>query len=180
MKECVSCCTALSMNDKVHGRPPGGRVFAGIVAIAILVLIAYWLVTRNIGALPEPGPVETRVVTLVRNWYIHKAAAHSFSRAPASDTAEISAGQGLFSMACAACHGSDGRSPTNIGKSMYPRCPDLGSPEVQRLSNPELFWVIKNGVRFSGMPGFGNTLSDGEIWQATYYVRSLETTAKQK
>ena len=63
---------------------------------------------------------------------------------------------------------------------MYPRVLDLGSPEVQRLSNPELFWVIKNGIRFSGMPGFGNTLSDDEIWQATYYVRSLGTAAKEK
>jgi mono/diheme cytochrome c family protein len=63
---------------------------------------------------------------------------------------------------------------------MYPRCPDLEAPQVQRLSDPELFWVIENGIRFSGMPGFGNTLSGDEIWQATYYVWSFRATAKQK
>lgn len=168
------------MNDKVYARSRLPRLLAGAVAIAILAAIVYWIVTRSISALPEPGPLETRIFTIVRNGYIHKAAVHSYSKVPLGDPAEISAGQGLFSMACASCHGSDGRSPTNIGKAMYPRCPDLGSPEIQRLSNPELFWVVKNGIRFSGMPGFGNTLSDDEIWQATYYVRSLRTTAKQK
>lgn len=168
------------MNDKVHARSRLPRLLAGAVAIAILTAIIYWIVTRSISALPEPGPLETRIFTTVRNGYIHKAAVHSHSKAPLGAVAEISAGQGLFSMACASCHGSDGRSPTNIGKAMYPRCSDLGSPEVQQLSNPELFWVIKNGIRFSGMPGFGNTLSNDEIWGATYYVRSLGTTTKQK
>lgn len=168
------------MNDKVYARSRLPRLLSGAVAIAILAAIVYWIVTRSISALPEPGPLETRIFTIVRNGYIHKAAAHSYSKAPLGDPAEILAGQGLFSMACAPCHGSDGRSPSNIGKAMYPRCPNLGSPEVQRLSNPELFWVVKNGIRFSGMPGFGDTLSEDEIWQATYYVRSLRTTAKQK
>ena len=64
---------------------------------------------------------------------------------------------------------------------MYPRAPDIGSPEVQKLSNPELFWVIKNGIRLSGMTGFGKVLSDDEIWQATYYVRSVgESSPKKK
>lgn len=168
------------MNDKAYARSRLPRLLSGTVAIAILAAIVYWIATRSISALPEPGPLETRIFTILRNGYIHKAAVHSYSKAPLGGPAEISAGEGLFSMACASCHGSDGRSPTNIGKAMYPRCPDLGSLEVQRLSNPELFWVVKNGIRFSCMPGFGNTLSDDEIWQATYYVRSLRTTAQQR
>lgn len=165
------------MNDDAHGRFSARRLFAPAVAIAIIVGVAFWIVTRNISALPEPGPFESRMFTAVRNSYIERAA-RSYSRAPASNASQISAGQGLFSMACASCHGTDGRSPTNIGRWMYPRVLDLGSPEVQRLSNPELFWVIKNGVRFSGMPGFGKTFSDDEIWQATYYVRSLGTATR--
>lgn len=168
------------MNRESHVRHRGLRPVLGTIAIAIIVAIVYWVMTRNIGALPAPGAFETRLLTTIRDWYIHKAADDSASRAPAVDASEMSAGQGLFSMACTSCHGTDGRNPTNIGKSMYPRVLDLGSPEVQRLSNPELFWVIKNGIRFSGMPGFGNTLSDDEIWQATYYVRSLGTAAREK
>ena len=168
------------MHDKTHRRSRLARLFGVVVSLAILAVIACWVLTRSISALPEPRPFETRIFTTARNWYIRRAAVHSKSRAPANDAAEVSAGEGLFSMGCASCHGSDGRSPTNIGKSMYPRCPDLGSREAQRLSNSELFWVIKNGIRFSGMPGFGNTLSDDQIWQATYYVKSLGSTGKQK
>lgn len=168
------------MNDGTHVLHRWSRPVLGSIAIAIIVVIVYWIMTRNIGALPAPGPFETRMLTTIRDWYIHKAAANVASSVPAVDASEISAGQGLFSMACASCHGTDGRNPTKIGKSMYPRVLDLGSPRVQKLSNPELFWVIKNGIRFSGMPGFGNTFSDVEIWQAAYYVRSLGTAAREK
>ncbi|HUY86280.1 MAG TPA: cytochrome c [Acidimicrobiales bacterium] len=142
--------------------------------------IAFWISTRDISALPQPSRFETWTATTIRGWYIHRAAAHSSLTMPANDASEVSAGQGLFGMACASCHGTDGRSSTNIGKSMYPRAPDLGSPEVQKLSNPELFWVIRNGIRLSGMPGFGNVLSNDEIWQATYYVRSLRESPNEK
>lgn len=141
--------------------------------IAIVLGIAYGILTADISALPQPGPFETRMAASVRDWYIGRAAAHLSSKAPLNNASEVSQGEGLFSMACAACHGKDGRNPTNIGKSMYPRVLDLGSPEVQKLSDSEIFWVIKNGVRLSGMPGFGNILSDDEIWQATSFVRSL-------
>lgn len=156
-----------------HSSHRRSSLILGIILLAIVIAIAYALVTAEISALPQPGAFETRVATSFRNWYIGRAAARASINAPAADASAVSAGEGLFGMACASCHGKDGRIPTNIGKSMYPRVPDLGSPEVQKLSDPELFWIIKNGIRLSGMPGFGNTLSDDEIWQAAYYVRSL-------
>ena len=58
---------------------------------------------------------------------------------------------------------------------MYPRAPDLGSPAVQRWSDAELFWIIKNGVRPTGMPGFAHIHSDEEIWNLVRFVRSLGT-----
>ena len=169
------------MNGVANVHYRWSRLIFGVITIVIVAVIAYWIFTCDIGALPQPGPFETRTTTTVRDWYIHRAAAHSSLTMPANDASEVSGGQGLFGMACAPCHGTDGRSPTNIGRSMYPRAPDLGSPEVQKLSNPELFWVIKNGIRLSGMTGFGKVLSDDEIWQATYYVRSVgESSPKKK
>lgn len=147
-------------------------IFAAIV-IAIVLAIAYGILTADISALPQPGPFETRMATSVRDWYISRASAHLSSRALLNNASEVSKGEALFGMACASCHGKDGRNPTNIGKSMYPRVLDLGSPEVQKLSDREIFWVVKNGIRLSGMPGFGNILSDDEIWQTTSFVRSL-------
>lgn len=149
-----------------------------VIVIAIVIAIFYGIMTADISALPEPGGFETRVATSAKDWYIRREAARNTSKLPANDAAAISAGEGLFGMACASCHGKDGRHPSNIGKAMYPRVLDLGSPEVQKLSDAELFWVIKNGIRLSGMPGFGKILSDDEIWQAAYYVRSLNKSPK--
>ncbi len=76
-------------------------------------------------------------------------------------------------MGCATCHGQNGRKPTLISQSMYPRVLDLGSPEVQEMSDRELFWATKNDIRLSGMPGFAKVESDEQIWELEFYVRSL-------
>jgi mono/diheme cytochrome c family protein len=61
---------------------------------------------------------------------------------------------------------------------MYPRVPDLGSPSVQQWSNAELFWIIKNGIRQSGMPGFARIHPDDTIWDLVHYVRSIPAQPK--
>ncbi len=52
-------------------------------------------------------------------------------------------------------------------------------PEVQQWSDAELFWIIKNGIRLSGMPGFGKIHSDVEIWHLVQYIRSLRAPPKR-
>jgi mono/diheme cytochrome c family protein len=59
---------------------------------------------------------------------------------------------------------------------MYPRAADLTSKRVQSYSDQELFWIINNGIRFSGMPGFGKTETPDHIWDLVNYVRTLPST----
>jgi mono/diheme cytochrome c family protein len=150
----------------------GILIAAVIIALAALAAVE-WATTASISALPAPSRYETWLAGKARDSFVRRAARGPLPQAPAADASAVAAGETLFSMGCADCHGKDGRTPTNIGKSMYPRVPDLGSTEVQRMSNRELFWVIKNGIRLSGMPGFGHILSDDEICQVRDYVRSL-------
>lgn len=154
--------------------PHSGRLVAVVIPVVIIIAIAYKVLYMDISALPEPGRVETTVATRAKDWYIRRAARHAVPMPPESSALMISTGETLFGMGCANCHGQDGRKPTPIGQSMYPRVLDLSSPAVQRMSDQELFWVIKNGIRLSGMPGFGRIQSDEQIWQLTYYVRSLD------
>jgi len=156
-----------------------GWLVVGIVIALIIVLAGYAAMHANISALPDPGRLETLLADEARDWIVSRAANQPLPPAPPSDTSNIATGGELFSMACASCHGQDGRTPTPIGKSMYPRSVDLGSREVQELSDRELFWVIKNGIRLSGMPGFARINSDQQIWQLTYYVRRLAKKPKK-
>ena len=150
-----------------------------IVIVLIIIVGAYAAMHVNISALPEPGPFETSIATKAIDWYISQAASDSLPPAPTNDASSVSAGETLFGMGCATCHGQDGHKPTPIGKAMYPRVLDLGSPEVQEMSDRELFWVIKNGIRLSGMPGFAKIESDEQIWELAYYVRSLGRQPKR-
>jgi mono/diheme cytochrome c family protein len=56
---------------------------------------------------------------------------------------------------------------------MYPRASDLTSPEVQQYRDRQLFWIVKNGIRLSGMPAFGRVESDEHIWNLVHYLRTL-------
>ena len=60
---------------------------------------------------------------------------------------------------------------------MYPRAADLGSAEVQKYSDRELFWIVKNSIRLSGMPAFGRVESDERIWHLVRFVRTVPSHA---
>ena len=158
-----------------------GWLAAAVIILAVLVVAAFGVAHANISALPEPGVFETTFAMKAKDWYIRRATRGVLPPAPAKTAASIAAGRTLFGMDCALCHGQNGRTPTPIGKAMYPRVSSLGSHEVQQMSDRELFWVIKNGIRLSGMPGFAHIDNDEQIWQLTYYVHSLDvhTTVKR-
>ena len=81
---------------------------------------------------------------------------------------------GHYEEHCAVCHGDDGSGNPKFHGIMYPRPTDLRSEETQEMSDGELYWVIKNGVRWSGMPAFGKPGDDDEhAWKMVAYVRHL-------
>jgi len=150
-----------------------GWIIAVIVILIVVGGAAYALVTFNLSALQNPGGTETSIASAFRDWYIRRGARNLPAPTIANNATSIEQGEGLYSMECAQCHGPNGRKPTPIGESMYPRVPNLSSSDTKEMSDKELFWVIKNGIRFSGMPGFAKINTDPEVWQLTYYVRSL-------
>lgn len=75
-----------------------------------------------------------------------------------------------FADHCATCHGNRGDGKTMIGEGLYPPPPDLRR-ETQELTDGEIFYIIKNGIRFTGMPGFGG--SDEDNWKLVSFIRHL-------
>ena len=72
---------------------------------------------------------------------------------------------------CAGCHGRDMKGNTDVGANMYPRVPDLTSAEVQRKSDGALFYIIQNGVRWTGMPAWKGEHSPDDTWKLVALVR---------
>ncbi len=89
-----------------------------------------------------------------------------------------------FADHCAICHGNDGGGQTVTGDGLYPKPPDLRLPETQNLSDGELFWIIENGVRFTGMPAFSNGGEHGgteDSWKLVHFIRHLpQLTAAER
>ena len=87
----------------------------------------------------------------------------------AASSASIEAGRALFESNCAYCHGSNAR-----GSSI---APDLGSNDVKRQTDGDLFWKISQGK--SPMPSFANTLTEHQRWDLVNFIRSLSSQSAQ-
>ena len=147
-------------------------VFIGILVL-FLALTGLLVSHVSLSALKEPGRMETYLASQGKRFLIGRASREDLPPEPAVRLANIAEGEKLFGAECAMCHGLDGAKPTDTGRWMYPRTADLTSLNVQRYSDAELFWIVKHGIRLSGMPAFGNVEGDQHIWQLVQYVRSL-------
>lgn len=82
-----------------------------------------------------------------------------------------------FADHCAVCHANDGSGDTEIGRGLYPRAPDMRLAVTQDLSDGELFSIIENGIRLTGMPAWGTGTPEGEraSWALVHFIRRLPT-----
>ena len=152
-------------------------VAALLVMAAMAAAGAAYLVTTGLKAQPEPGVLETRVARAVRGFAIPgevKARANPIG----TSAAELKPGLEHFAKYCAMCHGNDGSGEgAAIGRGLYPKPPDMRAAPTQSLTDGEIFYIIENGVRFTGMPAFGtgtpSPAGDKQVWELVSFVRHL-------
>jgi len=150
-------------------------VLIALALAAVVVIVGFTQI--KLDALQEPGHLETVFATQAKHLLVRWSSREGIPPAPTNLQASIEEGDKLYGIECAMCHGPDGHTPTDSGRWMYPRASDLTSPAVQQYSDRELFWIVKNGIRLSGMPAFGRAESDEHIWNLVHYVRTLRRSA---
>ena len=151
----------------------GGALLVLVLAVAGLLAGAY-IVTAGVSARPQPGRVEVFVARTVRNLAITRHAPDLQNPVPGGEQT-IAEGRAHFADHCASCHANDGSGNTEMGRGLYPRAPDMRLPATQDLSDHELFYIIENGIRFTGMPGWGTGTKAGEeaSWRLVHFIRRL-------
>jgi mono/diheme cytochrome c family protein len=147
-----------------------------ISAIVLLLTAAgLWLSgpMRNCcGARPEPSATEAAIARSLRKLSIPAKARDA--KDPFTLTPEILQESARhFADHCASCHGNDGSGNTEMGRNLYPRAPDMRQSSTQQLSDGELYNVIHNGVRWTGMPAWGSSDNDPDSWKLVFFVRHL-------
>jgi mono/diheme cytochrome c family protein len=150
-------------------------VLIALALAAVVVIVGFTQI--KLDALQEPGHLETVFTTQAKHLLVRWNSRDGIAPAPTDLQASVDEGDKLYGIECAMCHGPDGHTPTDSGRWMYPRASDLTSPAVQQYSDRELFWIVKNGIRLSGMPAFGRVESDEHIWNLVHYVRTLRRSA---
>jgi mono/diheme cytochrome c family protein len=156
-------------------------ILVALIALALAAVVVVVGFTQiKLDALQEPGHLETVFATGAKHLLVRWSSREGIPPAPTNLQASVEQGDKLYATDCSMCHGADGHTPTDSGRWMYPRASDLTSPEVQQYSDRELFWIVKNGIRLSGMPAFGRVESDEHIWNLVHYVRTFRGSARSE
>ncbi len=119
-----------------------------------------------------PSKEETGLANAAKDVAIPLEAGKKKNPLPETDEV-VSQGQEVFLGSCAQCHAADGRGDTTIGRNMAPPAMDLSSSHVQHWSDAELFWIIQNGVRLTGMPAWHSSISDNDTWKLARFIHNL-------
>jgi mono/diheme cytochrome c family protein len=150
-------------------------IVIGLAVLGLLGAVTVSFLHDGLSARATPGRLETIVA---RN--AHRLSIPSNARVaqnpllPSAD--DLRDARIHFADHCAVCHANDGSGQTLVGEGLYPKPPDLRLPQTQNLTDGELFWIIENGVRFSGMPAFSDGGGHGgreASWKLVHFIRHL-------
>lgn len=148
---------------------------AAVVAVALVGLLLVGSMLRHgFSARDRPTALESVLARSMRRLAVPRSARDTRNPVPHSEEV-VAEGRAHFADHCAICHGNDGRGQTPIGRNLYPKAPDMTLPETQSLSDGELFYIIHNGVRLTGMPAWGgdDPGRDVDSWKLVHFIRHL-------
>jgi len=149
-----------------------------LAIIAVLLYVggtAFWLANANgFSARTMPTAVERVVVRAIHRWSVPAAA--KFAPNPVAFTPDAWAeSRAHFADHCASCHGNDGRGDTPLGRNLFPKAPDMRAAATQDKTDGELYWIIENGIRLTGMPAWGTGGPDDlDTWKLVHFIRRLK------
>ena len=149
-----------------------------VVTFALLFAAAFVLVES--GYIPAnadapPGRIETWIASTSLDATLDREAPREPNPVALTDQ-NLLAGVQLFAQNCAVCHG-DSRglaAASPIAKGLYQHPPQLATDGVEDDPEGVSFWRIKHGIRLTGMPSFGSTLSDKEIWTLALFLKHMD------
>jgi mono/diheme cytochrome c family protein len=147
---------------------------AAVLVVGIGAFAFLRIASGGFSAKAEPTAIEKFVARTARS-----VAAPSDVKSrqnPTHDTPEVLAeARAHWADHCATCHANNGSGDVEMGRNMYPRAPDMRKPETQNLTDGELFFIIENGIRLTGMPawGAGTAKSEEDSWKLVRFIRHL-------
>src|SRR5713101_3630248 len=148
----------------------------GIIVTIALVLVAGFVIA-HFGLMPTnadatPPEFEHQIAMNALDASMERHAPRVTNPLPATDD-NLIAGMKLYTMNCAVCHGTLDYKPSLLEHSMYPPPPQI---ILNPLDDPEwhIYYAVRTGVRYTGMPAWSKALSDQDMWKITAFLSHLD------
>jgi thiosulfate dehydrogenase len=149
----------------------------GIIA-AFLALMLGGLTVAVFGLMPTnadsiPPSLEQRIAMSALDHSMNRRAPRLSNPVASSDDSLID-GMKIYTMNCAVCHGTLDNKPSLLEHSLYPPVPQL---VLDPVDDPEwhTYYVVRNGIRYTGMPSWRHVLSEQDMWKVTDFLSRLES-----
>jgi cytochrome c553 len=149
-----------------------GTVFATLLLLGVGLFLIAWIGAYSVAASRGHWAIMEWLLTFgMRNSVeLH---AHLVEKPPPLDNADLSTlGAGHFHFGCAYCHGAPGFPINPIAERMLPPPPDLSTTSAQ-WNDQQLFWIVKNGIKYTGMPAWTSQQRDDEVWAVVSFLKRL-------
>ena len=148
-------------------------ITVAVLALASLLIIGIfvWSGIYNIGADDTHTKPVYSMLQMMRERSISARANKLHPPPNLNDPASIRQGAGNYNAMCTGCHLGPGMEETELSKGLYPSPPNLSKADV--LDPAHHFWVIKHGIKASGMPAWGKSMSDEYIWNMVAFLQQL-------
>lgn len=144
-------------------------ILLALTALLIAAGLFVWSGIYDVGAdTPHTRPVHLLLEELRQNSIA--ARADNLEVPDLSDPERIAQGSGNYDAMCMQCHLAPGMSDTELSRGLYPAPPDLTRTTVDAA---QAFWVVKHGIKASGMPAWGESMRDEYIWNMVAFVQQL-------
>lgn len=162
------------MPAKTRRAVPLRALIVVVVAVALAVGGFFtWLgTTRGFSARAKPSAFEAMMARMMRGMALPSRARELKDAYPHLTAAQMKFASEHFAAHCAVCHNNNGDGRTMLGENMYPHPPDLRGPGTRDKSDGDLYFIIRNGIRMSGMPAWSDDTPQ-ETWELVDFIRHL-------
>ena len=153
-----------------------------IVTLGVLLTLAAllaWSGLYNVSALAPETALTQWLLTTVRERSIARQSRHIVPPS-LNDAVRVQAGASLYDAMCVSCHSAPGRARSEISQGLYPSPPELSRTRAHRASDTAAYWIVKNGLRMTGMPAFAPTHSEQELWNLVAFLKRLPTLTPEE
>lgn len=135
-----------------------------LLAVGVVLKMCTTIWRHGLSATNKPTWIEVNLAPAMRRLATPHSARAAKNPFTANPQMLLEAGR-HFADHCANCHGNDGGGSTEMGRNLFPRVPDLRLPATQQLTDGEIYYIIHEGIRLTGMPAWGDPGKDDDSWK---------------